>query len=465
VKYTCAVLFALLLVGSARAQPRWTRTYGGLWADYGRSVQVTADSGYIVAGYTENFGAGLTDFYLIKVDSAGDTLWTRTYGDSGYQSAYSVRQTADQGFVMVGVTMPPWGTTFDISVVKTNAAGDPVWTCVYKPDNDDEGRDVRQTVDGGYIVVGRTTSFGAGSNDVLLIRLNASGDTVWTRTIGGPLSDIGYSIQQTADGGYVIAGLSTIVGHGEDVYLVKTSSVGDTIWTRTYGGTGNDAGQCVQQTTDQGYVIAGYINSGGGSGNDVYLLKTDSLGDTLWTRTYGGTDFDAGSSVQQTADGGYIVAGTKYLSPANPDVYLIKTNASGDTLWTRTFGGSGVDGGSSVQQTPDGGHIVAGRTASFGAGNDDVWLIKTDPDGYAGVDEPGGDRQRAPARLSAVPDPFVFSARIPGHEAQRFELFDATGKMKGTSTGDRIGEGLAPAVYFVRPVGESVGCLRVVKVR
>jgi hypothetical protein len=193
-KYTRAGLFALLLVGFAGAQPRWTRTYGGLWADYGWFVQQTADSGYVITGYTLSFGAGHNDFYLIKTDGSGDTLWTRTYGDSGYQTSYSVRQTADGGYVMPGVTMPPWGTVSDIWIVKTNASGDLVWTRTYAWGGDDEGRDIRQTTDGGYIVVGRTTSLGAGGNDILLIKTDSVGDSVWTRTIGRTGSDIGYSI-------------------------------------------------------------------------------------------------------------------------------------------------------------------------------------------------------------------------------------------------------------------------------
>jgi hypothetical protein len=459
------VLLALLVSASAQAQQRWTKTYGGLWGDYGRSVQLTADSGYIVTGYTENFGAGLTDFYLIKADGSGDTIWTKTYGDDGYQSAYSVRKTVDEGFVMVGPTMPPWGTVFDIWIVKTDSSGNTVWTWTWGGGGDDEGRDIQQTADGGYIVVGRTTSMGSGGNDIVLIRLTGSGDSVWIKTIGGTGHDIGYSVQQTADGGFIIAGLSTIGGRSEDVYLVKTDSMGDTIWTRTYGGTGYDVGLSIDRTTDGGYVVAGQVSSLNGTGKDVYLIRTNSSGDTLWTRTFGGNDFDVGNSVQQTSDSGYIVAGTMYFSPTDPDVYLVKTDASGDTLWTRTFGGTGVDDGSSVQQTPDGGYIVAGRTASYGAGNGDVWLIKTDVDGYVALAEPGHSGPEAPVSLNVVPNPFVSFARVPGHETERFELFDAAGKTKGIFAGNRIGEGLPPAVYFLRPVGEAGDCLRVVKVR
>jgi hypothetical protein len=464
-RYVRAVILVMLLVTLAQAQQRWTRTYGGLWNDYGRSGLQTADSGYVVAGYSESYGAGYNDFYLIKTNASGDLVWSQTYGDTGYQGAYSVRQTADRGFVMTGVTMPPSGTSFDVRIVKTNASGDPVWTKTYGGAADDQGFDIRQTADGGYIITGVTRSFGVGTNDILLLRTTEAGDSLWFRSCGGNGSDIGYSILETSDHGYIIAGMTSgIGGFNEDVYLVKISASGDTIWSRTFGGDGDDEGSCVSPTTDGGYIITGLTHPAGPGDFDVYLIKTDSSGETLWTRTFGGDNYDAGRSVQQTSDGGYIVAGTSYVGVGDADVYLIKTNASGDTQWTRTFGGSGTDGASSVQQTFDGGYIVAGYTSSFGAGSYDVWLIKTDANGSAAVEEPGGSRQKAADRMSATPNPFASFARVPGHETEQFELYDASGKKLGTFPGNRIGEGLPSGVYFVRLVGEHARSLRVVKV-
>ena len=463
-RYLCAFLLALVLATFAQAQQRWTRTYGGVWGEYGRSAQQTADSGYVVAGYTESYGAGYTDFYLVKTSSSGDTLWTRTFGDSGYQSAYSVRQTADRGYVMTGVTMPPWGTSFDVRIVKTNASGGQAWAKTYGGASDDQGFDVRQTQDGGHIIAGGTRSYGAGTWDILLIRTTASGDSVWIKAIGDAGYEVGYSVLQTVDGGYAIAGYtSDIGGFNEDVYLVKTSASGDTVWTRRYGGTGDDEGLCVDQTADGGYIITGLAHLPGPSDISLYLVRTNGSGDTLWTRTYGGPNHDVGNSVQQTSDGGFIVAGTTYRSVGDADAYLIRTDSLGDTLWTRFFGGTGVDGGSSVRQTLDGGYIVGGRTTSFGAGNDDVWLIKTDANGSAAVQEPQGSRPNVRGDLYATPNPFAAFTRVPGHEAERFEVYDASGKGSGTYPGNRIGEGLAPAVYFVRPVGKHARSLRVVK--
>jgi len=197
------------------------------------------------------------------------------------------------------------------------------------------------------------------------------------------------------------------------------------------------------------------------------LLVSSSNAQQRWERTYGGADWDYGSSVQQTQDGGYIVAGETYsFGAGSNDVYLIKTNASGGTLWTRTYGGTNSDAGRSVQQTSDGGYIIAGYTGSFGNGLQ-VYLIKTDSSGRtSGVEVT--ERGRGPwemGRITASPNPFTSFATLPGHETERFALYDVSGRKVGIFRGDRIGEGLAPGVYFLRPEGKDTEPLRIVKVR
>jgi len=318
----------------------------------------------------------------------GDTLWTKTYGGWNDDGGYSVQQTTDGGFIIAG------GTTFyahggqpesdwDVYVVRTDENGNALWHKSYGThswSHDEIGYSVQETQDGGFIITGKKVIYAAGY-DVYLIRTDANGDTLWTRTYGGSSNDVGRSIQQTQDGGFIIAGYTASYGAGNyDVYLIKTDSSGDTLWTRTYGGSDDDYGYSVEQTQDGGFIIAGNTKSYGAGGYNVYLIKTDANGDTLWTRAYGGSDDDYGYSVQQTQDGGFIIAGwTKSYGAGDKDVYLIKTDANGDTLWTKTYGGWNDDGGYSVQQTTDDGFIIAGETDSYGAGHWDVYLIKTPP--------------------------------------------------------------------------------------
>jgi len=373
------VLLGLFLVSTAIADPGdtlWTRTYGGSDYDYSWSVQQTSDGGYIIAGYTKSFGAGGYDFYVVKTDANGDSLWTRTYGGALTDRGRSVQQTTDGGYVIAGETAS-FGAAggCDFYLLKTDANGDSLWTRMYGGTDSEKAYSVQQTTDGGYIIAGYSSSR---SNDVYLVKTDANGDALWTSIYGGGDFDLGRSVQQTTDGGYVIAGETASFGAGGcDFWLLKTDANGDTLWTQTYGGSDTDQSWSVQQTSDGGYIVAGYTLSFGAGGYDFYLVRTDANGDSLWTRTYGGTDSDKAFYVQQTTDGGYIVTGvTRSFGAGSDDAYLVKTDANGDILWTRTYGGTEWDYAYSVQQTSDGGYILAGDTDSFGAGVCDVYLIR-----------------------------------------------------------------------------------------
>ncbi|MBL7192275.1 T9SS type A sorting domain-containing protein [bacterium] len=380
-----ALIVILLLLSPlaipAFSQPDtlWTKTFGGISTDVGRSVQQTSDGGFIIAGYTYSYGAGGSDVYLIKTDAVGDTTWTKTFGGNNSDNGYSVQQTADGGYIIAGYTYSYGVGNDDVYLIKTDAFGDTAWTKTFGGSYCDYGESVQQTVDGGYIIAGYTYSYGAGNDDVYLIKTDAVGDTAWTKTFGGSDWERGYSVQQTSDEGYIIVGKTCSYGAGSwDVYLIKTDASGDTAWTKTFGGSWDDYGYSVQQTADGGYIIAGGTESYSIGNDNVYLIKTDASGNLQWYRTFGGSGYDVSYSVQQTADGGYIIAGYTWSYGAGGyDIYLIKTDAVGDTTWTKTFGGSEYDYGYSVQQTFEGGYIITGFTTSYGAGLGDVYLIRT----------------------------------------------------------------------------------------
>jgi hypothetical protein len=370
------------------AQVTFQKTFGGTSTDYAYSVHQTKNEGYIIAGYTLSFGEGNRDVYLIHTDVNGNTIWTKTYGGSNSDYAWTVQQTNDDGFIF-GAHSGSFGLgSHDVYLVKSDVNGNVIWSRVYGGSNADGVYSLQQTTDGGFIIGAHVNSFGAGQHDVYLIKINNNGDTLWTKTFGGSSEDRFRDIQQTTDGGFILVSETLSFGAGNsDVYLIKTDSIGNLLWTKTYGGTFSDYGYSVRQTFDGGYIIAGYTQSFGAGGTDVYLIKTDSSGNLDWAKSYGGSSNDYGYSVRQTRDGGYIVAGYTESFGMGGDVYLIRIGANSDLIWSKVFGGSQTDYGWSVRQTTDEGFIVAGYTRSFGSGNEDVYLIKTDQTGSSGCNE------------------------------------------------------------------------------
>jgi hypothetical protein len=424
----------------------WTRTYGGPNYDEGRSVQETLDGGYIMAGYTEDFGGGLRNVWLVKTAVDGDTVWTRTFGGIGFHFGNCVRQTSDGGYIVVGATSD-LTLVADVFLVKTDADGNAEWTRTFGGTEYDEGRCVQEASGGGYVVVGFTESSGAGNADVYLIRTDENGDTLWTRTYGGQLWDEGNSVQETADGGFIVAGYRTLYsdpnGGDSDIYMVKTDAGGDTLWTRLYGlnpGQWRDYGYSVQQTSDGGYIVSGETWYPGSPAweIDVYLVRTDPGGDSIWTRTYDRSErTDVGRFVQQTEDGGFIVAGYTHVLGTDYDVYLIRTDAAGDTLWTKRIGSAIAavpwEEGWAVDQTSDGGYIVTGWTYSYGAGGHDAWLVKLGPETY--VEESGSSRA-VPTALSISPNLFrratAISYSLPAETQVALAIHDIAGRLVET---------------------------------
>jgi len=252
--------------------------------------------------------------------------------------------------------------------------------------NDDRGNSLIQTSDGGYLIAGYTESFGAGLSDAYLVKLDANGNLQWTKTIGGKYFEDDYSLIQTSDGGYAIAGETSSFGAGElDVYVVKLDANGNLQWTKTIGGESWDWGASLIQTSDGGYAIAGYTQSFGAGSGDVYVVKLDANGNLQWTKTIGGPEGEAGFSLIQTSDGGYAIAGyTKSFGPGDWDLYVVKLDANGNLQWTKTIGAKNKNySKSSLIQTSDGGYAIAGHTESFGAGEWDVYVVKLDRNGDA----------------------------------------------------------------------------------
>jgi len=361
----------------------FAKTIGGSSDDGAFSIIQSSDGGYVVAGGTESFGAGEDDFYVVKLDSNGNVVWTKTIGGSLTDVAYSIIQSSDGGYVVAGRTSSFGAGRDDFYVVKLDSSGNVLWTKTIGGSSDDGASSIMQSSDGGYVVAGETRSFGAGEDDFYVVKLDSNGNVVWTKTIGGSDLDVATSIIQSSDGGYVVAGYTYSFGAGAaDFYVVKLDSSGNVVWTKTIGGSFWDFAHSIIQSSDGSYVVAGWTESFGEGNGDIYLVKLDSSGNVVWTKTIGGSYNDGAGSIIQSSDGGYVVAGYTYSFGAGAaDFYVVKLDSSGNVVWTKTIGGSSDDGASSIIQSSDGGYVVAGGTWSFGAGGWDIYVVKLDANG------------------------------------------------------------------------------------
>lgn len=431
-----ALLTISQITNAAAPDTLWTKAYGGTNDDVGYSVAETLDSGFIVVGTTYTFGAGNGDVYVIRTNSSGDTLWTKTFGGTLSDMGYSVSKTLDKGFIIAGTIASPTSGC-DVYLVRIDSTGDTVWTRAFGGINSDYGAYASGTSDSGFVATGKTFSFGAGSCDAYLVKTNSSGDTSWTRTFGGTAWDEGSYVSETPDSGFIIVGKTESSGAGMgDVYLAKTNSHGDSLWAKTFGGTGEDYGTSLSETPDSGFIVTGCTQSFGAGNADVYLIRTKPSGDTLWTKTFGGTHYDAGYSISKTSDSGFIIGGTTASSGAGSwDFYLIKINPSGSAVWTKTVGGTNTDEGCSALETQDKGIVITGTTNSFGIGTtaySNVYLVKIKPE--VGIEESTNPQSPTPnPQLQISRNPFrsntIISYSLPFTiDCLRLTICDVSGR-------------------------------------
>lgn len=368
------------------AQIVFEKAFGGPGSDEARDVEFTADGGYIMVGATTSFGAGNasnSDIYIVKVTSTGEHEWSKTFGTTGVEVGYSIQRTTDGGYIVAGSTTSYGGGLDDVYLIKLDVNGTAEWTKTFGGGGVEVGREVKQTADGGYVIVGYSGTSAA--FDIFLIKTDNKGGTEWTKMIGGSGFDVGNSIKETVDG-YIIAGETSSIGSGDsDFYLVKTDISGNVKWQKAFGGMGLDEAKYVQLTSD-GYIIAGDTESYGEGMSDIFILKTDTSGTEMWRKLLGGENKDVSKMIQPTPDGGYIVSGiSRSFGWINPDVWVVKLKASGETDWSKNYGGYGNEHCYAAKPTPDGGYIVTGSTNT--SNKEEAYLLKLNASGeITGID-------------------------------------------------------------------------------
>ncbi|MEO0247985.1 MAG: hypothetical protein ABIN58_00295 [candidate division WOR-3 bacterium] len=371
---TMSTLFLLL------SWEPFARTFGGKAHDGAYSVIQTTDESLALAGMTMSFGAGHKDMLILRLDTVWKLIWARTFGGAGADYAYSVIQAKDWGFAISGATTSFGAGNYDVLVLKVDSLGNILWARTIGGKGPDYANSVIQTQDGGFALAGGTASFGAGDADFFLIKLDSLGNLVWAKTFGDTSGNYAESVIQTADGGFVLAGWTWVSDSTRyDILIVRTDTAGNLLWARTFGGT--DYARSMIQTADEGFAVAGTMNST--SGNcDAVVLRLDSLGNLAWARSIGGPCNDEAFCLIQSPDGSFVVAGdTESFGSGNWDCLVFSLDADGNLLWARTFGGKDTDWAYSVARTRDEGFVVGGWTKSFGAGADDFLLISLDQEG------------------------------------------------------------------------------------
>jgi len=359
----------------------WIALLGGTGSDLGRAVAIDSANNIIVVGQTTSDGAGGNDVLIAKYNSAGALQWNRTLGGTESDAGYAVAIDSADNIIVVGYTTSDGAGGFDFLIAKYNSAGVLQWNRTLGGTGTDFGYAVAIDSADNIIVVGYTQSDGAGGNDFLIAKYNSAGALQWDRTLGGTGGDIGYAVAIDSADNIIVVGY-TISDGDRDLLIAKYNSAGTLQWNRTLGGTGRDAGSAVAIDSADNIIVAGFTASDGAGGSDVLIAKYNSAGALQWNRTLGGTGSDIGNAVAiDSADNIIVVGYTQSDGAGGNDVLIAKYNSAGALQWNRTLGGTGSDIGNAVAIDSANNIIVVGQTTSDGAGGADVFIAKLPPNG------------------------------------------------------------------------------------
>ncbi|MES2140879.1 MAG: T9SS type A sorting domain-containing protein [Bacteroidota bacterium] len=402
------LLFIFLFLGlsfSIKSQVTFQKVFSDAYAMDGLDVIPAKDGGYIITGMITNDIINDMDIYIIKTNSTGDKQWTKTYGGNKPEYSFGILQATDSsGYFIIGYSQSFGAGDYDTWLLKIDNDGDTLWSKRYGTWGNDQGQEIIPTSDGNYMITGATSSPPNNNYQAYLTKIDPNGVVLWEKYYGGTNYEIGNSVKQTPDGGYIMLGITYSYGVNGNAYLVKTNSTGDTAWTKNFGGNQLDEGIFIVVNSDSTYTFCVRDSSTAGKNIDVQIIKTDKNGIVIWDKHYGGTEKDTDKMIQKTSDGGYVVSAiTRSFGLSLPDMWILKLDSNGDTLWTRKYGGADNEHCYSTRQTSDGGYIAVGKCESFSSENG-IMFLKLNSTGKLGP-EVGINEIYADNTLDVYPNP------------------------------------------------------------
>lgn len=381
--FVLAALLGFWLIGMAQpVTVEWDQRYGGTASDQAFALAQTPDGGFVIGGYTNSFGNGSGDIFVVKTDADGDSLWSVSMGSPFFDQC-NVLYAAPDGSIYVGASMLNAAFTEQLAIIKLSASGDSLWAIMYGDSADDACEAITATADGNLIAAGYSGDPVTETTDGLLIKFTPAGAILWERSFGGDDYDAFYDIQLTDDDGFIMVGIERSFGGGfSDGWLMRVNSNGDSLWSKSYGGLNLDRANAVRQLPDGGFALGLTEGSFSGSAN-VWLVVTDENGDSLWTHSYGGSDLEFCEGLALLPDGGFALSGeTRSFGNGDRDYFLIRVSATGDSMWSAAFGGEQSDQSYALLFLEDFSFALAGRRYYPEGGVDDMWLVKTTAENF-----------------------------------------------------------------------------------
>ncbi|MBN1231874.1 MAG: T9SS type A sorting domain-containing protein [Candidatus Coatesbacteria bacterium] len=437
------ILICLFMIPAALFA--WEKTYGGVLIDRGYSIRQLQDGNIVISGYTSTYGAGGGDVYLLKIDTNGNKLLEKTFGGGSYDLGASIQILPNNsGFVIGGTTSSFGNGAEDFLLLKTDNSFNTVFQKAFGGRSGEWCNSVSLVNDGGFILAGETISFGAGGRDIYVVRTDAQGNIIWAKTFGRTNDEYGRWAIQTDEGGFIIAGSTNSYGNGKhDCLLIKTDENGNIQWENVYGGFEHDVAISIHSLSD-GYIICGEASNLGAGEGEMYLFKINKQGTLIFEKVFGGNSVDWGREAIQTNDGGFIACGATYsYGSGNQDMFIVKTDSNGNLQWQSVAGGENDDVAYSVIQTEDQHYAFIGYTESYGSGYADVYLYKTEKE--TGFSAQKIIPKKESASIATYPNPFRSNVNINysiKEDGQiKLQIFDISGKLMKTLVDEKKQKG------------------------